>query len=66
MPIYEYICNKCQAQFDLRLSLDQANSTALCPRCYADARKVISSFSAKTGSYLQATSKPFRKDEESH
>jgi putative FmdB family regulatory protein len=65
MPIYEYVCDKCQARFDLRLLLDQSNCTALCPRCYADTRRVISSFSAKTGSYLQATSEPFRKNEES-
>ncbi|MBN1190055.1 MAG: zinc ribbon domain-containing protein [Dehalococcoidales bacterium] len=62
MPIYEYVCDKCQNRFDLRLSFEQANSTALCPRCHAEARRTITSFSAKTGSYLQVSAAPFRKE----
>jgi putative FmdB family regulatory protein len=64
MPIYEYVCDKCQTQFDLRLSIAQFNSTAICPRCYTEARRVITCFSAKTGSYLQAPESPFIKDKE--
>jgi putative FmdB family regulatory protein len=63
MPIYEYTCDKCNSDFELRLAFSQVNSTALCPRCYSEARRTISSFAAKTGSYLQVPEKPFRKDD---
>jgi putative FmdB family regulatory protein len=63
MPIYEYVCDKCRTRFELRLSFQQANSTALCPRCYVEARRVITGFSAKTGSYLQPAAAPFKKDQ---
>ena len=59
MPIYEYFCSDCRRVFEIRLSFSQSNSTALCPWCNTPARKLISSFAARTGSYLQATEKPF-------
>ncbi len=62
MPIYEYICDKCQTRFDLRLSIAQSNCTAICPVCYTEGRKVITSFAAKTGSYLQPPDHPFSKE----
>ena len=61
MPIYEFICNKCNTEFELRLSYSQANSTPLCPKCYSDAQRLTSSFACKTGGNLQAAEKPFRK-----
>jgi putative FmdB family regulatory protein len=61
MPIYEYLCPKCKHEFELRLSFSEVNSTALCPQCYSKAKKLTSSFAARTGSYLQATQEPFRK-----
>ncbi len=61
MPIYEYICPQCKTEFELRLSYDQANSTALCPNCHSDGQKLFSSFACKTGGNIQAAEKPFRK-----
>ena len=62
MPIYEFVCNKCQIEFELRLSFSQIDSTALCPECYADAQRLTSSFACKTGGNIQAAEKPFRKE----
>jgi putative FmdB family regulatory protein len=61
MPIYEYVCRKCKTEFELRLSFSEANSTALCPKCYSEAEKLISGFACKTGSTIQTSPKPFRK-----
>jgi len=61
MPIYEYICRKCKTEFELRLSFSEANSTALCSKCYSEAEKLISGFACKTGSTIQTSPKPFRK-----
>lgn len=51
MPIYEYICLKCNAQFSLLQSLHPAEKNTECPRCESkDVKKVLSSFSCGSGS----------------
>jgi putative FmdB family regulatory protein len=60
MPIYEYSCPQCNIQFELRLSLNEANCTPLCPKCQSEARRLISSFACKTGGSIQASEQPFR------
>jgi putative FmdB family regulatory protein len=60
MPIYEYFCPQCKNEFELRLSFN-ANCTPLCPKCYSEAKLLISSFACKTGSNLQAPEEPFVK-----
>jgi putative FmdB family regulatory protein len=59
MPLYEYICPQCKSEFELRLSID-ANCTPVCPKCYSEAQRLISSFACKTGGNIQAAEKPFR------
>lgn len=61
MPIYEYVCPQCKTEFELRLSYSQIYSTALCPKCYSAAERLISSFACKTGGNIQAAEQPFRK-----
>jgi putative FmdB family regulatory protein len=61
MPIYEYVCTQCKNEFDLRLSSYETNCTYICPKCYSEARRLISSFACKTGGNIQASEKPFRK-----
>jgi putative FmdB family regulatory protein len=60
MPIYEYICSQCKNEFELRLSFN-ANCTPVCPKCYSEAKRLISGFACKTGSNLQASEKPLGK-----
>ena len=61
MPIYEYLCAKCGMEFELRRSMSEADKPAVCPKCNSEAQKLISGFGSKTGSYIQAPAKPFRK-----
>jgi putative FmdB family regulatory protein len=47
MPLYEYQCATCDAQFEVLRSMSQANSPLACPRCaHTDVRKMISRFAA--------------------
>ena len=41
MPIYEFQCTSCCYQFDLKRSFGD-NSSASCPRCNDEARRVFS------------------------
>ncbi|MBI5666078.1 MAG: zinc ribbon domain-containing protein [Nitrospirae bacterium] len=51
MPIYEYLCLKCNDKFSLLQSLYPADKSTECPRCSSkEVKKVISSFSCATGS----------------
>jgi putative FmdB family regulatory protein len=60
MPIYEYLCPKCRMEFEIRRSFSEADKPAVCPKCNSEAQKLISGFACKTGSYIQASPKPFR------
>ncbi len=61
MPIYEYLCNKCKAQFELKRPFGEADKAAICPKCNSEAQKLVSGFACRTGSYIQTSAKPFRK-----
>lgn len=61
MPIYEYFCVKCNMEFELIRPFSEAGKGVVCPKCNSVAQKLISSIGSKTGSYVQASSKPFRK-----
>jgi len=59
MPIYEYICLKCNEKFSLLQSLSPAEKNTECPRCSSkEVKKVISSFSCATGSGSPSASAP--------
>ncbi|MFC1999702.1 zinc ribbon domain-containing protein [Chloroflexota bacterium] len=60
MPIYEYLCPKCNVEFELRRPFSEADKSASCPNCNSKAQKLVSGFASKTGSYIQASGKPFR------
>ncbi len=62
MPIYEYHCPKCKEQFELKRPMSEADKPAVCPKCGSQSEKLISGFAAKTGSYVQGVTKPFRKE----
>ena len=46
MPIYEYICSECDAQFEQMRPLSQSGHTAECPKCHKPARRKMSTFAA--------------------
>lgn len=45
MPIYEYVCQDCQAKFELRRGFGQADDPTICPNCQGGtARRLLSTF----------------------
>ncbi|HDH05548.1 MAG TPA: zinc ribbon domain-containing protein [Nitrospirae bacterium] len=57
MPIYEYICLKCNEKFALLQSMCSADNNTECPKCSSrEVKKAISSFSCATGSKDSASS----------
>lgn len=52
MPLYEYICRKCQKKFAEVLTIKEHESQSIkCPKCEStDLEKVIEPFFAKTAS----------------
>ena len=46
MPIYEYVCEKCDTKFEQLRPLSQAEKPADCPKCHKPARRMMSTFAA--------------------
>ncbi len=47
MPIYEYVCCKCDKHFDLLRPMSQADRPARCPDCQAeDSRRAPTRFAS--------------------
>jgi len=64
MPIYEYQCSRCKNVFELLHKMDE-DCKAVCPKCMAPARKLISAtnFVLKgTGFYVNDYPSKSRKD----
>lgn len=52
MAIYEYFCPSCKREFELMLPMKDATTTAECPTCQGQAKKLPSVFgSTPAGSY---------------
>jgi len=58
MPIYEYRCRECGAEFELMRRMDQLSEPVSCPECGADAERLVSVFASKVGFYIRAPAKP--------
>lgn len=51
MPIYEYVCKKCNKRFSLLQSIHATESDTQCPSCASkDVKKVVSTFSCYSDS----------------
>ncbi|NJD55761.1 MAG: zinc ribbon domain-containing protein [Nitrospirae bacterium] len=51
MPIYEYICTKCNERFSLLQSISCEPGATKCPNCSShDVKKMVSSFCCSSGS----------------
>jgi putative FmdB family regulatory protein len=46
MPVYEYICSKCNSEFEQMRPISQSEQPANCPKCHQPARRKISTFAA--------------------
>ncbi|HEY92796.1 MAG TPA: zinc ribbon domain-containing protein [Dehalococcoidia bacterium] len=46
MPIYEYVCAKCNLRFELRRPLSEASQDSTCPQCHSRAKRLFSTFAS--------------------
>ncbi|MDH4027671.1 MAG: zinc ribbon domain-containing protein [Nitrospirota bacterium] len=59
MPVYEYVCLKCNEKFALLQSLYPRDNNTECPKCSSrDVKKLLSSFSCSQGEHTSASSAP--------
>lgn len=48
MPLYEYVCNACQHQYEVMQSLTAKPEETVCPQCHtANSRRLMSTFASK-------------------
>lgn len=60
MPIYEYICLKCNEKFSVLQSVHASGHDTSCPKCASQqVRKIISSFCCTSGPGGSIPSKGF-------
>jgi len=57
MPIYEYLCPRCEAGFELIRPISQASEPAPCPRCGTKSDKLPSVFASKVDHYIKVPGK---------
>lgn len=51
MPIYEYICDKCNEKFSILQSINKNEKDTECPKCTSrKVNKIMSSFCCSAGS----------------
>ncbi len=48
MPIYEYLCSKCQCKFELLRAMSHSEDKAQCPGCGSEAERAPSRFTSKS------------------
>lgn len=57
MPIYQYYCEKCENDFELRRLMVEIDKPALCPKCKTKGRRLVTAFSSQVGLHLKTPSK---------
>ena len=65
MPIYEYYCAECDAEFELLRPVSKATESAPCAACGQPGERQLSTFSFKSNSFTaphlkHSTTKPLR------
>lgn len=65
MPIYEYYCAKCEAEYELLRPVAKATEPAPCDNCGQPGERQLSTFSFKSNSFTaphlkHSTTKPLR------
>ncbi len=48
MPLYEYVCERCETRFEELRPVTRMDDAAGCPSGHSGARRVLSTFSALT------------------
>ena len=61
MPIYEYYCANCDAEFDRMLPVSQMDEPAPCATCGQAGQRLLSTFSFKSNSFTSPKLKPAKR-----
>ena len=61
MPIYEYYCANCDAEFDLMRPVSQLDEPAPCAACGQAGQRLLSNFSFKSSSFTAPKLKPVKR-----
>lgn len=48
MPLYEYVCNRCNTRFEMLRPSGRMDDAANCPRGHDSSHRVLSNFAALT------------------
>ena len=57
MPIYQYYCEKCEKEFELKRLMAEIDKPALCPKCKREGTRLVTAFSSMVGLHLKTPSK---------
>lgn len=64
MPVYEYYCSSCDAEFQTLRPISKADEPAPCKTCGTSGQRQLSTFSFKSNTFsaprLKLATKPFR------
>ena len=61
LAVYEYRCKVCGQEFEVTRPMSESSAPAKCPKCGADAQRLVSGFSSTEGYGVKGTRKaPFR------
>ena len=61
MPIYEYYCAKCDAEFDSMRPVSRMDEPAPCGTCGEEGKRLLSNFSFKSNSFTAPKLKPVKR-----
>ena len=65
MPIYQYYCEKCEKEFELKRLMAEIDKPAPCPKCKKEGTRLVTAFSSMVGLHLKTPSKAiFRQKKE--
>jgi putative FmdB family regulatory protein len=57
MPIYQYYCDKCEKEFELKRLMSEIDKPAPCPKCKKEGTRLVTAFSSMVGLHLKTPSK---------
>jgi putative FmdB family regulatory protein len=57
MPIYQYYCEKCEKEFELKRLMAEIDKPAPCPKCKREGTRLVTAFSSMVGLHLKTPAK---------
>jgi putative FmdB family regulatory protein len=57
MPIYQYYCEKCEKEFELKRLMAEIDKPAPCPKCKKAGTRLVTAFSSMVGLHLKTPAK---------